>query len=191
LSSQLLWSGPFGNKYLERNPQVEPARESFWSEIYELCSDANRYLEVGSGPGVNLRVLKALGAETWGCDVNQKAVDMSGKHASAVKASGYDLPFRDGWFDMVFTAGVLIHQQPRSVGSFCHELARCSKTYVMAMEYWAKDFEEIDYRGQPESLWKGPYDTIYEKMGLQKIKSGFLPKAAGWDDVTWWVFLKK
>lgn len=190
MGSQALWSGQFGDEYLKRNPQVEPAREEFWMEISTFCSDAQRWLEVGCGSGVNLKILADLGQEAWGCDVNKTAVSLAGRHANAVTASGYDLPFRDGWFQMVFTAGVLIHQEPRSVEAFCRELVRCSSTYVMAMEYRADRFEEIPYRGKPKSLWKGPYDTIYEQLGLQKIKGGFLSKEAGWDDVTWWIFLK-
>jgi len=81
-------------------------------------------------------------------------------------------------------ARVLIHQPPDQVGFMMKEIVRCSNDLVMCMEYEASEFKEVDYRGEPNSLWKGPYTKMYMDMGLEIITGGVATKDQGWDDVT-------
>ena len=51
--------------------------------------------------------------DTYGVDINQKALDRLRENVHGVNAllsPARELPFRDGWFDLVFTMGVLIQQ---------------------------------------------------------------------------------
>jgi ubiquinone/menaquinone biosynthesis C-methylase UbiE len=131
----------------------------------------------------------------WGCDVNQKALNISHirhKEINAVKCSGFNLPFRDDYFDLVFTAGVLIHQSPSEVEVMMQEIIRTSGKYVLALEYANDIFEEIPYRGNKDALFRGPYGDIYEKKyGLRLVEYGHMGKEEGFDDINFWLLSKR
>jgi spore coat polysaccharide biosynthesis protein SpsF len=132
---------------------------------------------------------------TYGVDINQEALarlraDVPG--VNAVTSTARDLPFRDGWFDLSFTTGVLIHQPESTLPLVMAEIARVSRRYVLCGEYHASETEEVPYRGQPGSLFKRDYGTLYRELfpELRLVEQGFLSRDQGWDDVTWWLFEK-
>ena len=94
---------------------------------------------------------------------------------------------------MVFTAGVLIHQPTATLRRVMGEVVRCSRRYVLCLEYFSPKNEEILYRGHQGALFKRDYGQLYRKWfpGLRLQKTGFLGKEQGWDDVTFWLFDKK
>lgn len=149
-----------------------------------------RVLEVGCNTGMNLGSLPA-GSELWGIDVNQRAVNIARvrhKEANIIRGSGFDIPFRDAYFDFVFTAGVLIHQPPDEVELMMQEIMRVSGQFVMAVEYYSEMFEEVPYRGKDAALFKGPFGDIYEKKyGMRMVKTWNLGKREGFDDCRAWL----
>jgi pseudaminic acid biosynthesis-associated methylase len=191
-----LWSGQFGDDYVDRNAQAHARREPFWRE--QLAAfPATRILEVGCNNGTNLRWISQLIApeETWGVDINQKALQMLRRELpdiNTVTGQARDLPFRDRWFDMVFTMGVLIHQPPQALPLVMSEIVRCSRRYLLCGEYYAEQPTEVPYRGQTAALFKCDFGGLYRQLfpGLQLRKQGFLSRAEGWDEVTYWVFEK-
>ena len=51
----------------------------------------------------------------WGIELQEYAVELSKhytNHVNIVQASGFDIPFKDNFFDLVVTNGVLIHIAP-------------------------------------------------------------------------------
>jgi SAM-dependent methyltransferase len=80
-----------------------------------------RVLEAGCGSGRFLEVLAAAGAHVYGADLSS-AVDpcrdnLAGRDAALVQADLTQLPFRDGFFDFVYSFGVLMCT-PDTEGSF-------------------------------------------------------------------------
>jgi len=47
-----------------------------------------------------------------------------------IQGSVFDIPFKDKYFDMVFTAGVLIHVSPSDIKKVLKEIYRCSTKYI-------------------------------------------------------------
>ena len=196
MSNEVLWAETFGDDYTVRNDRDYDPRRTFFMELFYKCQIGN-VLEVGCNTGMNLDLIaQALPSEhyAWGCDVNRRALNtlhIRHKELNGVYASGFDLPFRDDYFDLVFTCGVLIHQKPEEVETMMQEIIRVSGRYVLAMEYDSPQFEEIPYSNQKESLFKGPYGEIYEKRyGLRLIETRKLGKEDGFDNVTSWLFAK-
>ena len=197
MSNVDLWSGQFGDDYTTRCEKDYSPRNKFWGDV--ICRTKIRnVLEIGCNTGQNLDIIGEYLPKrscAWGCDVNQKALNVlhvRHKDINAVKCSGFDLPFRDDYFDLVFTAGVLIHQQPSEIDIMMQEIIRVSHNYVLAMEYAGEIFEEIPYRGKESALFRGPYGDVYEKKyGLRLINSGILSKEDGWDDLYFWLLSKK
>jgi len=191
IQEEELWRGEFGDEYLDRNPETNYLRRPFWEGLvqdYEITSA----MEVGSGSGVNLEIVGEY-CEGWGVEINTDALLRSREvapWANTVQGSIYDLPFKDNFFEIVFTCGVLIHQPPANVVEAMEEVVRCSSGLVLSVEYESEEFEEIPYRGQEGALWKGPYSRFYEDMNLEFVDGGFLTKEQGFDNCTWSLFRK-
>lgn len=192
-----LWSGGFGNAYLERNRNAGQSRREFWDTLLGEFKVDN-LLEVGCNQGANLGwISKSLSPRcVVGLDVNFKALlELQNAHALIHKILGTarQLPFGDQSFELVFTMGVLIHQPEASLRFVMDEIYRCSSRYILCGEYYSKNVEEVKYRGQTGALFKRDYGTLYNRAYPDLIlrKKGFLSKAQLWDDVTYWLFEKE
>jgi pseudaminic acid biosynthesis-associated methylase len=198
MSNEMLWAGDFGKKYTERTEMFPYALR--WKFLKSILEDniIKSILEVGCNTGFNLGMMKEWMPrphDIWGCDINDsnvQAVRQRWPDIQCCWASGFDLPFKDDMFDLVFTSGVLIHQKPEEVDAMMQEIIRVSGKYVMAIEYFEQTFREIEtYSGGRGTAFAGPYGDIYEKRyGLKTISSGLLEKDDGWDECTWWLFAK-
>jgi pseudaminic acid biosynthesis-associated methylase len=197
MSNEMIWAGEFGKEYTDRNEMFPYAsRHRFFKSILD-DNIIKSVLEVGCNTGFNLGMMKTWipsPHNVWGCDINDynvQAVRQRWTDIQCCYASGFDLPFKDDYFDLVFTSGVLIHQKPTEVESMMQEIIRVSGKYVMAIEYFEEIFREIDYRGGKGTAFCGPYGDVYEKRyGLKPIASGLLEKDDGFDECTFWLFKK-
>ena len=195
---EALWAGEFGDAYIERNKDAESGRGDFWARQLESLGVTSA-LEVGCNIGGNLQwVSQLLGPENVaGVDVNPTALDLLRERVPDVDArlaSGAQLPFDDGAFDLVFTMGVLIHQDPASqLKPMMREVVRVAERFVIAGEYHADEPTEVPYRGQEGALFKQDFGALYQRMfpSLELLDSGFLSEREGrWDDLTYWILRK-
>ncbi len=189
-----LWSGDFGDAYVERNAGAYDRREAFWSELHGRVAFSS-VLEIGCNVGGNLRWLAPRLPEgaVYGADINRSAIarvhdELPG--VNAVWSPGRDLPFRDRWFDLVFTMGVLIHQPESTLPLVMAEMVRCSTRWVLCGEYFAEDTVMVPYHGHDGALFRRDYGRRFQELfpQLHQVDSGFLGRDEGWDDVTWWLF---
>lgn len=189
-----LWSGEFGDAYVDRNADAYAVREGYWKSIIDITGSRSA-LEVGCNVGGNLRWIAPLlpAGSTVGVDINRKA--LATLHADypdidALRSPARDLPFRDRPFDLVFTMGVLIHQPDSTLPLVMNEMVRCSRRWVLCAEYYSPSPEEITYRDQDGALFRRDYGTLFAELfpELELRDTGLLSKDEGWDDVTWWLF---
>lgn len=192
-----LWSGEFGDEYVDRNIKAYEGREELWKVIIEKCKPGD-VLEIGCNVGANLYWLEKMLPSrcVHGMDVNEKSLALLRKslpQVNTIWGVASRLPYRDEWFDIVFTTGVLIHQ-PRSVlPVVMSEIVRCSKRYVLCGEYYSEELIEVPYRKQSGALFKEDYGKLYLNLfpELNLIHEEFRAKEkGGWDDVTFWLFEK-
>jgi pseudaminic acid biosynthesis-associated methylase len=190
---EALWQGDFGDAYTARNAGASEGRLPFWKDLLGGIA-VERVLEVGCNLGANLRWLATLlpPHQVYGVDINNTALTQLRSELPTVNAlwsTARFLPFRDGFFDLVFTTGVLIHQPQTSLPEVMSEIVRCSKRYVLAGEYHAESLTEVPYRGQEGALFKLDFGARYLELfpDLKLVRTGFLPRGSGWDDLTWWL----
>jgi pseudaminic acid biosynthesis-associated methylase len=189
-----LWAGGFGRRYAARNADAGASRGRFWADLLPRHR-ARRILEVGCNTGANLEWIAGLvdPSGVFGIDVSQDAV-VALRHRiptiNAVCGVARDLPFRDAFFDLSFTTGVLIHQPDESLIQVMTEIVRVSRRYVLAGEYFAEAPVHVPYRGESGALFKRDYGRLYADTfpALRLVEHGFLGRDQGWDDVTWWLF---
>lgn len=189
----LRWEGPFGEQYTDRNTLTPEALEELYLRRYGVSRTALnerflggldrrlRILEVGANVGNQLLCLQRQGFDRlWGIELQPYAVEMAKSRTSGinlVQGSAFDLPFRDGWFDLVFTSGVLIHINPVDLPRALDEIHRCTRSWIWGLEYYAADPTEIPYRGQRDLLWKDDFARRYRERfdDLELVREERLP----------------
>ena len=148
-------------------------------------------LELGCNAGANLEAMEdTLSASVVGCDINNLALDIANKKGLIVLwDDATDLDIDDNDYEMVFTSGVLIHLKSPDMIRCMKEMNRVSSRMVMMIEYMGDDIE-IPYRGKRSALFKRDYGGIYSVLfpEAELVRTGFLPREMGFDDVTYWIF---
>jgi pseudaminic acid biosynthesis-associated methylase len=202
------WSGDFGRKYTERNPQSLDEMEELYVGNFGLTrTELNRrfldnfdrsmrILEVGSNVGNQLLCLQRMGFESlYGIELQSYAVEISKskcKNINLIQGEASDIPFKDGFFDLVFTSGVLIHISPENLPYVLKEIHRCTRKYIFGFEYYSDETHEIPYRGNSNLLWKanfaGKYIEQFDDLALVKEER---IKYLGNDNVDAMFLLKK
>ncbi|NMC06070.1 MAG: methyltransferase domain-containing protein [Candidatus Lokiarchaeota archaeon] len=173
-----IWEGEFGKKYTDRN-DVKDVQE--WDEVYqktwgitrtemntEFLGDLPRdmkVLEVGCNVGNQLRVLQQMGfSRLYGIELQAYAVESARCRTTGIniiQGSAFDIPFKDRFFDLVFTSGVLIHISPGDIHEVLSEIHRCTREYIWGFEYFSEKCTEINYRDHGDLLWKNNFVSLY------------------------------
>lgn len=182
------WMGEFGKEYTDRNALSLEEMEELYRRNYGVTrTELNqrfmkeidrsiRILEVGSNIGNQLLCLQRMGfSNLYGIELQRYAVELSKsrtRNSNIIEASALDIPYKDGYFDLVFTSGLLIHINPSDIATVMREIYRCTKKYIWGLEYYADHYTEISYRGQRNLLWKVDCAKLYldEFRDLELIK---------------------
>ncbi len=191
------WKTAFGNSYTKRNVVDPNLRVAAFRKMLEGISGLRRVLELGCNRGHNLVALRTiLGAavELVGIEPNPQALQLARQSGqfTVLKGDARQLLFPDRAFDLVFTAGVLIHIPPDSLILVLREVARISARYVLSIEYFAEADMEIPYRGENGLLWKRNYLAHFQSAvpGLVLRKCGYWGQEDGFDRCHWWLLEK-
>ena len=182
------WSGDFGKNYTDRNSRQNDEFNKIYQAWYGIARTKMnqdflgslprdiRILEVGCNTGMQLACLKSMGfTSLYGIELQGYAVQKAKEYTEGIniiQGSAFDIPFKDGFFDLVFTSGVLIHIAPDNLSKVFAEMHRCSNKYVWGFEYYAEQTTSINYRGNEGFLWKANYGKLmrdqFENLSLVK-----------------------
>ncbi len=171
------WHGDFGRLYTDRNllslEEVEElCKNNYGVTRTELNNEflfdfdrSFRILEVGSNIGNQLLFLQKMGFKSlYGIELQEYAVEISKKRTvniNVIQGSAFDIPFKANFFDLVFTAGVLIHISPSDIKKVLKEIHRCTDKYIWGFEYYADKYTKVKYRGHDDLLWKADFAKTY------------------------------
>jgi SAM-dependent methyltransferase len=175
-----VWAGAEGSEYhQELNPRCAADIDELYLRVLgvrrteinrrwfaDVPRDA-RILEVGCNLGDGLALLAADGfSRLYGLEVNEQAASrcrQSRPNLSVVNGSVYEIPYRDGFFDAVFTCGVLIHLPPDSLDVAQKEILRvvCRGGRVLGGEYRQPAMTPLGWRDRQNRMWSGPYRERY------------------------------
>jgi pseudaminic acid biosynthesis-associated methylase len=190
------WGKEFGNEYTQRNlcraEEIDNmyllkygvTRTSMNKLFLDFLERDMRILEVGTNVGLQLNLLSKMGFKNlYGIEINPSAIELSQKINDGlpiyiIKASAFDIPFKDKWFDLVFTSGVLIHIHPNDIISAMKEICRCTNNYIWCFEYFSNEgYKEIIYRGKSNLLWKTDFKKLFldNFSDLKLIKEQLFP----------------
>lgn len=201
------WQGKFGRDYTDRNAMSLEEMELNWKRKFGITrtkaneeflteiSHSSRILEVGCNTGNQLLCLQKIGFRNlYGIELQNYAIELAKlrtREISIVQGSALDIPFKDNFFDLVFTSGVLIHIAPSDINKALDEIHRCTRCHIWGLEYYSDKYEEINYRGKSSLLWKTDFarhylsrfnnlllirEKQYKHLGSENVTSMFLLK---------------
>ena len=182
------WSGEFGKEYSDRNNWTIEEYDEFYKKewgktrtemneefIGSLSKDI-KILEVGCNIGMQLQLLQSMGFKNlYGIELQAYAVEKAktiSKGINIIQGSGFELPFKDNYFDIVVTNGVLIHISPDDHKKIMSEIFRCSKKFIWGFEYYSPELKTLPYRGNEGFLWKTDFANVFSTMfpSLKEVK---------------------
>lgn len=105
-----------------------------------------RILEIGVGLGADHQKFVEAGADLWGIDLTERAVEHTrrrlaafGLHSHLAVGDAEALDFPDGTFDHVYSWGVLHHSPdtPKAIGEVWRVLKRGGQASIMIYHKWS------------------------------------------------------
>ena len=158
-------------------------RERFLQLLRELPVSDRAVLEIGPGPGGNLRELqRARPVRLAGADISARMIEVARRRldpsVELVKTDGTTLPFDDREFDLVFSVTVLQHNSnDEMMRALLGEMARVAAKEVAL-------FEQVDYRISGDELMRARpvayYADIMREYGYVLAESRMLDVVASY-----------
>ncbi|KKN46135.1 hypothetical protein LCGC14_0676060 [marine sediment metagenome] len=181
------WMGNFGIKYTIRN-KIQPTKLiPFFKKVLKDIQ-VNKILEVGCNRGHNLEAINYCGGyDLYGIDINPYSIILARESREITFTVGnmFDILYKENFFDLVMTVGVLIHIDPMDLKNAITELLRVSKKYILMMEYNYEfdNFEKLQYRDNV-GLWRGNFKKfILDNFKVKLILEGTAGVEDGFGDV--------
>jgi len=191
---ETFWTSDFGRLYTDRNSRhLEDWNQFYldnWGQTKLAMNErflghidrSARILELGCNTGMQLMGLQENGfTNLYSVEIQPYAAEKAKEytqHVNIVQGSGLDLPFRDGFMDVVCTNGVLIHISPDDLPRVMAEMMRCSSRYIWGFEYFMPDITTIKYRDNVGYAWKGDYARLFMEQfpgQLRLVQQEFFP----------------
>ena len=186
-----------GESYVagDDNAYLRYKREKFLKDFLDSLNTRDRIvLEVGCGPGGNLKRLLERGAckSLLGVDISGEMLRLASRtlqtHADLVelrKINGTQLPYSDRSVDLSYTVTVLQHNtNERMVRDLISEICRVTRTEVVLMEDIGKDRQV-----GAEANWVGrsvdSYESLLSEQQFNLVDVQFLRTAVSrrWHDL--------
>ena len=190
------WTAKLGREYTNTNLHTLEEREKWYLknlgitrtkmnlEFLGNLPSSLRILEVGCNIGTQLLYLQKMGFKSlYGLELQNYAVELSKsrtKDINIIQGSAFDIPFRDGFFDLVYTSTLLIHIAPVDIEQVLKGIYRCTKNYIWGYEFFAENYTQLKFRGEKELLWKTNFaklylDTFKDLRLIKEKKFKYLP----------------
>lgn len=198
---EIFWSEQYAEDYIKKNAEFDAnLGVQAWEKMLASTSGITSLLECGCNIGRNIDSLDRLlpSASKSIIEISKPAFDfVSSRHALAQKFNGSILESSlEGSFDLVYTMGVLIHINPDELLANLEKAYNYSNKYLLFGEYFNRTPIMLDYQGQKNRLFKRDFGKlVIENFSVKLLDYGFLwghiYDAAGFDDITWWMFEKR
>jgi pseudaminic acid biosynthesis-associated methylase len=181
------WKGEFGDYYVDRNDSIEKLNESYvkstgisveqiFRNFFDSMDRENTILELGCNIGLKLSILKKMGFKNlFGLEINKKAYEIAKRNnpeITFINSSIEYCDFHGKKFDVVFTAGVLIHIDPKILESAVKKMIDLTNQYIFGFEYYSDDLVQVEYREHSDVLWKQNFPNLFRKLypKIQTVK---------------------
>jgi len=194
---EVIWTGPFGNSYNERNMGRVAANKAMLEPIMRCTQGVMSVLEFGCGTGENLEALRELWPKRSlaGVEINCEAADKAKGVADSIYYDSILTFAATEQWDMVLVKGLLIHIAPENLPQAYDAIYQHARHYILIAEYYSPKPVEIEYRGMMGMLWKRDFagEMLERFSDLKLLNYGFayhrdpMPQ----DDLNWFLLSKE
>ena len=196
---ELFWSESFGDDYTDRNNRSLITNNINLFEKILKNIEIKTVFEIGCNRGLNLEAINTINntIELNGLEINTKAYEIL-KNLNICNTLYNQSIFEynsNDTYDLVFSKGVMIHINPDKLQLLYEKLYNMSKKYIVIAEYYSRQVQEINYRGNTNKLFKRDFcgEIMNKYPNLKLIDYGFVyhsdPKYP-LDDITWFLLEK-
>tara|TARA_B110000027_G_C16113327_1_gene298912 strand:- start:1183 stop:1800 length:618 start_codon:yes stop_codon:yes gene_type:complete len=186
--------------YIKRNKNFDnKLGKKVWQDLLK-DKKINTVLECGSNIGRNLKQINLVDPtkKLSFIEINKQAYEiclLNKNISSSFNESIENCKINKNQFDLVFTAGVLIHVNKENLSKIIKNIIDWSNKYVLVMEYFSTNDITKKYRGKNDLLFLRDYGQKFlNTKRVKLINCGFLYskiyRKAGFDDLTYWIFKK-
>ena len=197
------WKKTYADEYLRKNDGFDHnLLLEGWKTILKKLHPVGSILECGANIGRNIGALEILypNAKMMAIEVSPAPIKVFRErfpHINIEESLIADSNLSDLSHDLVFTIGVLIHVHPDHLGETLERMFNLSSRYIVIGEYFNRTPVMVEYQGAKDKLFKRDFgklvlETFRDRLTL--VDYGFLwghiYDAAGFDDITYWVFEK-
>ncbi len=165
----------YAEKYFQKNCSVECIKEILEFFIKNICG--KRILDVGCGPGRDVKFFCDRGFEAIGIDLSRNLLEIARKNVPKARFYLMDmrnLTFPDKYFDGIWACASFLHvskrDAERTLNGFHRVLKSSGLLYISVKEGVGEEFvSSLDYGGN------GRYFVFYSREELRKLieNSGF------------------
>jgi pseudaminic acid biosynthesis-associated methylase len=198
---QNFWAKEYAIDYIVKNSNFNhKLGVEAWVEMIKKTSRIQNILECGCNIGRNIQFLNEILPNTSKSiiEISKPAFDyVKEKYILQDYFNGSILDSKfNNKFDLVYTMGVLIHIHPKDLNKNLEKIFNYSSKYILIGEYFNRTIVSLNYQGQKNKLFKMDFGKlIMENFPVELVDYGFLwghiYDSAGFDDITWWLFIKK
>jgi SAM-dependent methyltransferase len=160
--------------FREQEGQPERTARAGWIADRIAAYRPDSILEIGCGYGKQLRALRErLGADVLlvGVDFSPTQIAQAREYVHGLRgielvlASGAELPFVDGAFDMVLTSALILHNPPTAAEAIRCEVVRIARRFAVHNEDTDVSYNRYGY---DTAAW-------YRAAGIALAESGPIP----------------
>jgi pseudaminic acid biosynthesis-associated methylase len=197
---QNFWANDYAREYIRKNSEFDQCLGiEAWQIMLTRADSISSILECGCNIGRNIEFLNAAmpTVKKSVIEISKPAFDHVKSHHSLAETFHGSIEASNlrGPFDLVFTIGVLIHIHPDYLLANMSRMFDYSQKYILIGEYFNRTPVMLEYQGEKNKLFKRDFGKLFiENFQVKLVDYGFLwghiYDAAGFDDVTWWLFKK-
>jgi len=199
---QNFWTDEYAQEYILKNQEFDlTLGVEGWRKMLTSCNvDIGSVLECGCNIGRNIEFLNVIlpNASKSIIEISKEAFDSVTSNYELLRSFNGSIEQSNfaETFDLVFTAGVLIHIHPDHLVANMRKMFDYSRRYILMAEYFNRTPTMIEYQGRQDRLFKRDFGKLFiENFPVNLINCGFLwghiYDKAGFDDTTWWLFEKR
>jgi predicted SAM-dependent methyltransferase len=150
---------PFDEEYFTAGTTGYKGYEDFPINEYKvekiLRCKPKSVLEVGCANGFIVEKLNSLGIPAWGIDVSKYAVE-NRAHPNVIEGDVLDIPFKDCYFDFVYSSDMLEHVPEDQVKTAIDEMRRVANRGLLEITYekTPMDIDDTHVTMKPYEWWR-------------------------------------
>lgn len=145
----------FDNQYYDSIPGGVHRHDccQYWVDRVIAEHGKCRILDVGTGCGFLVKLLRDHGCDAWGIELSDYAIANSCATGYVIKGSVTDIPFKDDSFDVVFSQGVWEYVAESDVSRARDEIWRVGSAQLHNIDHDKCDFREDFVTWKSQEWW--------------------------------------